>query len=32
MDLQDMFWGGYLGACTDRFWVNWQVHLETGER
>lgn len=26
MELQDMFWGDYFGACTDRFGINWQVH------
>jgi PhnB protein len=23
MALQDMFWGAYFGACTDRFGVKW---------
>ena len=27
MELQDMFWGDYFGALTDRFGVNWQVSL-----
>ena len=31
MELQDMFWGGYFGACTDRFGINWQIHLEGGQ-
>ena len=28
MEQQDMFWGDYFGACTDRFGINWQVHFE----
>lgn len=28
MPLQDMFWGAYFGALTDRFGVNWQIHHE----
>ena len=23
--MQDMFWGAYFGALTDRFGINWQV-------
>ena len=26
MQLQEMFWGGYYGACTDRFGVQWMVN------
>ena len=26
MDLQDMFWGAYYGAVTDRFGVQWMVN------
>ncbi len=26
MDLQDMFWGAYFGALTDRFGVQWMVN------
>ncbi len=26
MDLQDMFWGAYLGALTDKFGVQWMVN------
>ena len=28
MDLQDMFWGSYFGACTDKFGINWQFNFE----
>lgn len=30
MPLQDMFWGAYFGALTDRFGVSWQIHCDTG--
>ena len=26
MELQDMFWGGYYGALTDRYGVQWMVN------
>ena len=26
MELQDMFWGDYFGACTDKFGVNWMIN------
>jgi len=26
MELQEMFWGAYYGACTDKFGVNWMVN------
>jgi predicted 3-demethylubiquinone-9 3-methyltransferase (glyoxalase superfamily) len=26
MDLQDMFWGAYYGAVTDKFGVQWMVN------
>lgn len=26
MDLQEMFWGGYFGTCTDKFGVNWMFN------
>lgn len=26
MELQDMFWGGYYGSCTDKFGVNWMFN------
>ena len=26
MELQDMFWGGYFGSCTDKFGVNWMFN------
>ena len=25
MPMQDMFWGSYFGALTDRFGINWMV-------
>ena len=28
MPLQEMFWGAYFGACTDRFGINWQFNYE----
>jgi PhnB protein len=29
MPLQDMFWGAYFGAFTDRFGVNWMINCAT---
>jgi PhnB protein len=26
MELQDMFWGDYYGACTDKFGVKWMFN------
>ena len=26
MELQDMFWGGYYGSCTDKFGVQWMFN------
>jgi PhnB protein len=26
MELQDMFWGDYYGACADKFGVNWMFN------
>jgi PhnB protein len=26
MDLQEMFWGGYYGSCTDKFSVQWMFN------
>ncbi|MEK7610451.1 MAG: VOC family protein [Patescibacteria group bacterium] len=26
MALQDMFWGGYFGSCTDKFGVQWMFN------
>jgi len=26
MPLQEMFWGGYFGSCTDRFGVQWMFN------
>ena len=28
MPPEDMFWGAYFGACTDRFGVRWQFNCE----
>lgn len=28
MPLQDMFWGGYFGALTDKFGVAWNLHFQ----
>ena len=28
MPLDDMFWGAYFGACTDKFGINWQFNCE----
>lgn len=28
MPMQNMFWGGYFGAFTDRFGVPWMVNFE----
>ena len=28
MPMQEMFWGSYFGACTDKFGINWQVNCE----
>jgi PhnB protein len=27
MALQDMFWGGYYGSCTDRFGIQWMFNF-----
>lgn len=27
MDLQNMFWGGYYGACTDKFGIQWMFNF-----
>ena len=29
MPPQDMFWGAYVGMCTDKFGVNWMLNCET---
>ena len=26
MELQDMFWGGYYGSCTDKYGVQWMFN------
>jgi PhnB protein len=25
-DLQEMFWGGYYGSCTDKFGIHWIIN------
>lgn len=27
MALQDMFWGAYYGACTDKFGIQWMLNV-----
>jgi len=29
MELQDMFWGGYFGSCTDKYGVQWMFNCIT---
>jgi PhnB protein len=31
MALQDMFWGGYFGSCTDKFGVQWTFNCASKE-
>jgi PhnB protein len=28
MELQDTFWGGYFGSCTDQFGIHWMVNCK----
>ena len=28
MPIQDMFWGSYFGACTDKFGISWMVSYD----
>ncbi|RPI45511.1 MAG: VOC family protein [Bacteroidetes bacterium] len=28
MELQDMFWGGYYGSCTDKYGVHWMFNCQ----
>jgi PhnB protein len=28
MPLDDMFWGGYFGSCTDKFGINWMFNCD----
>lgn len=28
MPLQDMFWGGYYGSCTDKYGVKWMFNCQ----
>ena len=29
--MADAFWGAYVGACTDKFGINWQVDTEQSQ-
>lgn len=29
MELQDMFWGGYYGSCTDKFGIHWMFNFQS---
>lgn len=29
MQLQEMFWGGYFGSCTDKYGVQWMFNCTT---
>ncbi|OGD31920.1 glyoxalase [Candidatus Azambacteria bacterium RIFCSPHIGHO2_02_FULL_52_12] len=29
MALQEMFWGGYFGSCTDRYGVQWMFNCDS---
>ena len=31
MPLEDMFWGDYMGTCTDKFGINWMIGYNSGE-
>ncbi len=31
MPLADMFWGGYYGALTDKFGINWMINVAAPE-
>ena len=28
MEPQEMFWGAYFGACTDKFGINWMLNYD----
>ena len=28
---QEMFWGAYFGACTDRFGINWMLNCDSAQ-
>ena len=30
MEAQDMFWGSYFAACTDKFGIGWMLDYEQG--
>lgn len=29
MEMADMFWGSYFGACRDKFGIGWQISYDT---
>jgi PhnB protein len=29
MELQDMFWGGYYGTCSDKFGIQWMFNFNS---
>ena len=31
MEAQDMFWGSYFAACTDKFGIGWMLDYELTE-
>jgi PhnB protein len=31
MALQEMFWGGYFGSCTDKYGVQWMFNCDSKE-
>jgi len=31
MQLEEMFWGGYFGSCTDKYGVQWMFNTESKE-
>jgi PhnB protein len=32
MELQDMFWGGYYGSCTDKYGIQWMFNYNNKSR
>ncbi len=30
MELDEMFWGGYFGSCTDKFGIHWMFNCTEG--
>lgn len=31
MNLQEMFWGGFFGSCTDKYGIQWMFNCESKE-